>query len=201
MSINRGPQSCEVLWIALTVVQPLTRNSNNGSLWAKYAGDVCLYMETLWGISFHICLSSSAVSRGCFSSWSSNVVQRFLEMNLKSELLRFCRVWHASPLQTIPCSLHSRLVLVFLPGLINIKQDERVSTGIDGNLYFSHAFKNDSREDYCCFASFTTIRTIVHKPATAMLVEGCRFAWLCALPKIRNTKELLFFFVNEDRYL
>lgn len=89
MPIDRGPQSCEVFWIALTVVQPLTRNSNNGSLWAKYAGEVRLYMETLWGISFHVCLFSSTVSRGCFSRWSSNVAQQFLEMNLKSERLCF----------------------------------------------------------------------------------------------------------------
>ncbi|XP_075898049.1 cell adhesion molecule L1-like a isoform X2 [Nelusetta ayraudi] len=53
-----------------------------------------------------------------------------------------------------------------------IQQDERVSTGIDGNLYISHALQNDSRPDYCCFASFTIIRIIVHKPATAVLVEA-----------------------------
>uniref|UniRef100_A0A3Q3WSJ5 Cell adhesion molecule L1-like b n=1 Tax=Mola mola TaxID=94237 RepID=A0A3Q3WSJ5_MOLML len=50
-------------------------------------------------------------------------------------------------------------------GLQQVEMDERVSMGIDGNLYFSNALQNDSRQDYCCFASFPKIRTIVHKTA------------------------------------
>lgn len=71
------------------------------------------------------------------------------------------------PLGTGPRSLYWMSIT-----LQYIQQDERVSTGIDGNLYFSHALQNDSRPDYCCFASFTKIRTIVHKPATTVLVEA-----------------------------
>lgn len=56
--------------------------------------------------------------------------------------------------------------------LQHIEQDERVSMGIDGNLYFSNAIKNDSREDYCCFASFPRIRTIVQKTAMAVQVKS-----------------------------
>ncbi|XP_061759851.1 neural cell adhesion molecule L1-like protein isoform X7 [Nerophis ophidion] len=52
-------------------------------------------------------------------------------------------------------------------GLQHIEQDERVSTGTDGSLYFSHALQKDSRQDYCCFADFR--RIIVQK--TAMAVE------------------------------
>ncbi|XP_075947049.1 cell adhesion molecule L1-like a [Anarhichas minor] len=57
-------------------------------------------------------------------------------------------------------------------GLQHIEQDERVSMGTDGNLYFSNALPNDSRLDYCCFAAFTTIRTIVQKTAMAVLVKS-----------------------------
>lgn len=57
-------------------------------------------------------------------------------------------------------------------GLEHIEQDERVSMGTDGNLYFSHALQKDSRTDYCCFAAFPTIRTIVQKTAMAVVVES-----------------------------
>ncbi|XP_068189108.1 neural cell adhesion molecule L1-like protein isoform X4 [Antennarius striatus] len=57
-------------------------------------------------------------------------------------------------------------------GLQHIEQDERVSMGIDGNLYFSNALQNDSRQDYCCYAAFPRIRTIVQKTAMAVVVES-----------------------------
>uniref|UniRef100_A0A3Q2YCU6 Neural cell adhesion molecule L1 n=1 Tax=Hippocampus comes TaxID=109280 RepID=A0A3Q2YCU6_HIPCM len=58
-------------------------------------------------------------------------------------------------------------------GLQHIEQDERVSVGTDGSLYFSHALQKDSRQDYCCFADFLRIRTIVQKPGgTVVVVAG-----------------------------
>uniref|UniRef100_A0A3Q1K0T7 Cell adhesion molecule L1-like b n=1 Tax=Anabas testudineus TaxID=64144 RepID=A0A3Q1K0T7_ANATE len=66
--------------------------------------------------------------------------------------------------------------------LQHIEQNERVSMGIDGNLYFSNALQKDSRPDYCCHAAFSRIRTIVQKSAmavsvydnsTALLVVSC----------------------------
>uniref|UniRef100_A0A3Q1CQX9 Neural cell adhesion molecule L1-like protein n=1 Tax=Amphiprion ocellaris TaxID=80972 RepID=A0A3Q1CQX9_AMPOC len=57
-------------------------------------------------------------------------------------------------------------------GLEHIEQDERVSMGTDGNLYFSNALQKDSRTDYCCFAAFPTIRTIVQKTPMAVVVEN-----------------------------
>uniref|UniRef100_A0A672YYZ2 Cell adhesion molecule L1-like b n=1 Tax=Sphaeramia orbicularis TaxID=375764 RepID=A0A672YYZ2_9TELE len=53
--------------------------------------------------------------------------------------------------------------------LQHIEQDERVTMGIDGNLYFANALQNDSRQDYCCVAAFARIRTIAQK--TPMIVE------------------------------
>ncbi|XP_061592413.1 neural cell adhesion molecule L1-like protein isoform X14 [Cololabis saira] len=57
-------------------------------------------------------------------------------------------------------------------GLRHIEQDERVSMGTNGNLYFSYALHKDSREDYCCFAAFHKIRTIVQKSAMAVVVKS-----------------------------
>ncbi|KAM4563056.1 neural cell adhesion molecule L1-like protein isoform 2-T4 [Odontesthes bonariensis] len=59
-------------------------------------------------------------------------------------------------------------------GLQHIEQDERVSMGTDGSLYFSHALQKDSRKDYCCFAAFLKIRTIVQKTAMAVMVKSLK---------------------------
>ncbi|TWW61537.1 L1-like protein [Takifugu flavidus] len=55
--------------------------------------------------------------------------------------------------------------------LQHIEQDERVSMGLNGDLYFSHAVDKDSRRDYCCFAAFPRIRTIVQKTAMSVIVK------------------------------
>lgn len=67
------------------------------------------------------------------------------------------------------------LQICCFPDLQHIEQDERVSMGTDGNLYFSNAIQNDSRQDYGCFAAFNRIRTIVQKTAMAVVVKRCRF--------------------------
>ncbi|XP_071350588.1 neural cell adhesion molecule L1-like protein isoform X4 [Trachinotus anak] len=55
--------------------------------------------------------------------------------------------------------------------LQHIEQDERVSMGLSGDLYFSHAEEKDSRRDYCCFAAFPRIRTIVQKTAMSVIIK------------------------------
>lgn len=42
---------------------------------------------------------------------------------------------------------------------------------LNGDLYFSHAVDKDSRRDYCCFAAFPRIRTIVQKTAMSVIVK------------------------------
>ncbi|XP_069062472.1 neural cell adhesion molecule L1-like protein isoform X4 [Pleurodeles waltl] len=59
--------------------------------------------------------------------------------------------------------------------LVHIPQDERVSVGLDGNLYFANTEKEDSRSDYCCFAAFTRIRTIVQKNAMTLTINATNF--------------------------
>ncbi|KAM9483353.1 neural cell adhesion molecule L1-like protein isoform 2-T4 [Clarias gariepinus] len=53
-----------------------------------------------------------------------------------------------------------------------IEQDARVTVGLNGNLYFSNAIQTDSRKDYCCYASFPRIRTIVQKTAMSVIVSN-----------------------------
>lgn len=66
--------------------------------------------------------------------------------------------------------------LVYFPvGLQHIEQDERVTMGLNGNLYFANAQLKDSRKDYCCFASFPRIRTIVQKTAMSLVVKSSTF--------------------------
>ncbi|XP_055724228.1 neural cell adhesion molecule L1-like protein isoform X11 [Salvelinus fontinalis] len=55
--------------------------------------------------------------------------------------------------------------------LQHIEQDERVSMGLNGDLFFSNALEKDSRRDYCCFAAFPRIRTIVQKNAMSVVVK------------------------------
>ncbi|KAG1962755.1 neural cell adhesion molecule L1-like protein [Pimephales promelas] len=57
-------------------------------------------------------------------------------------------------------------------GLQHIELDERVSLGLNGNLYFSNAIETDSRRDYSCFAAFPLIRTIVQKTAMSVVVKN-----------------------------
>uniref|UniRef100_A0A8C9SLU5 Neural cell adhesion molecule L1 n=1 Tax=Scleropages formosus TaxID=113540 RepID=A0A8C9SLU5_SCLFO len=62
-----------------------------------------------------------------------------------------------------PSGIPPRTIYWMTIGLKQIEQNQRVSTGLDGNLYFSNTLEEDSREDYCCFASFPSIPTIVQK--------------------------------------
>ncbi|XP_053339344.1 cell adhesion molecule L1-like a [Clarias gariepinus] len=55
-------------------------------------------------------------------------------------------------------------------GLQHIEQDDRVSMGLNGNLYISNVLEKDNRSDYCCYASFPGIRTIVQKSPMAIVV-------------------------------
>ncbi|XP_041748484.2 neural cell adhesion molecule L1-like protein isoform X8 [Coregonus clupeaformis] len=57
-------------------------------------------------------------------------------------------------------------------GLQHIEQDDRVSMGLNGDLFFSNALEKDSRRDYCCFAAFPRIRTIVQKTAMSVIVKS-----------------------------
>ncbi|KAG2462715.1 neural cell adhesion molecule L1-like protein [Polypterus senegalus] len=56
-------------------------------------------------------------------------------------------------------------------GLQHIEQSSRVSVGLNGDLYFSNVVGQDSRRDYCCYAAFPRIRTIVQKTPMTLIVK------------------------------
>lgn len=60
-----------------------------------------------------------------------------------------------------------------LPDLQHIPQDERVSMSLKGDLYFANVEESDSRSDYCCFAAFPRLRTIVQKMPMTLKVSRC----------------------------
>ncbi|KAM8758304.1 neural cell adhesion molecule L1-like protein isoform 2-T2 [Rhynchonycteris naso] len=56
--------------------------------------------------------------------------------------------------------------------LEHIEQDERVYMSQKGDLYFANVEENDSRNDYCCFAAFPKLRTIVQKMPMKLTVSS-----------------------------
>lgn len=62
----------------------------------------------------------------------------------------------------------------FLAELEHIKQDERVYMSQKGDLYFANVEEKDSRNDYCCFAAFPKLRTIVQKMPMKLTVNSCK---------------------------
>ncbi|XP_046890645.1 neural cell adhesion molecule L1.1-like isoform X2 [Hypomesus transpacificus] len=54
--------------------------------------------------------------------------------------------------------------------LNHIGQSERVTTGLDGNLYFANLLREDSRDDYTCNAHYIGARTILPKEPISLLV-------------------------------
>ncbi|KAM8925736.1 neural cell adhesion molecule L1-like protein isoform 1-T1 [Lycaon pictus] len=60
--------------------------------------------------------------------------------------------------------------------LEHIEQDERVYMSQKGDLYFANVEEKDSRNDYCCFAAFPRLRTIVQKMPMKLTVNSLRHA-------------------------
>lgn len=60
--------------------------------------------------------------------------------------------------------------------LEHIEQDERVYMSQQGDLYFANVEEKDSRNDYCCFAAFPKLRTIVQKMPMKLTVNSLKHA-------------------------
>ncbi|XP_037377827.1 neural cell adhesion molecule L1-like protein [Talpa occidentalis] len=60
--------------------------------------------------------------------------------------------------------------------LQHIEQDERVYMSQRGDLYFANVEEKDSRSDYCCFAAFPRLRTIVQKMPMKLTVSSLKHA-------------------------
>uniref|UniRef100_A0A3B4A2Q5 Cell adhesion molecule L1-like b n=1 Tax=Periophthalmus magnuspinnatus TaxID=409849 RepID=A0A3B4A2Q5_9GOBI len=91
------------------------------------------------------------------------------------------------PASVVPSQIHWMSI-----NLQHILQDERVSMGMDGNLYFSHTLQNDSRTDYTCVAAFNKIRTIVQKsPMTLVVKSGTSVYLFISAPALSKPRILL----------
>ncbi|XP_029449318.1 neural cell adhesion molecule L1-like protein isoform X2 [Rhinatrema bivittatum] len=77
-------------------------------------------------------------------------------------------VLHCNPPTGLP-PLH---IYWMTQDLVHIPQDDRVSVGLDGNLYFANVEEIDSRSDYCCVAAFTIFRTMVQKMPMTLTVHS-----------------------------
>uniref|UniRef100_A0A8C8VIM3 Cell adhesion molecule L1 like n=1 Tax=Pelusios castaneus TaxID=367368 RepID=A0A8C8VIM3_9SAUR len=80
-------------------------------------------------------------------------------------------VLHCNPPKGIP-PLHIYWMNIDLQ---HIPQDGRVSMSLKGDLYFANVDENDSRTDYCCFAAFPRLRTIVQKMPMTLMVTRTNF--------------------------
>ncbi|XP_038627571.1 neural cell adhesion molecule L1-like protein isoform X1 [Tachyglossus aculeatus] len=81
-------------------------------------------------------------------------------------------VLHCNPPKGIP-PLHIYWMNIDLQ---HIPQDERVYMSHKGDLYFANVEENDSRSDYCCFAAFPRLRTIVQKMPMKLTVKSLKHA-------------------------
>uniref|UniRef100_A0A672YBR9 Neurofascin n=1 Tax=Sphaeramia orbicularis TaxID=375764 RepID=A0A672YBR9_9TELE len=64
------------------------------------------------------------------------------------------------------------------PTMQAVRQDRRVSMGINGDLYFSNVHFNDSTTDYCCNARFPYKNVIQQKIAGVGLEQWCQTHFL-----------------------
>ncbi|XP_003802590.1 neural cell adhesion molecule L1 isoform X1 [Otolemur garnettii] len=56
--------------------------------------------------------------------------------------------------------------------ILHIKQDERVTMGQNGNLYFANVITSDNHSDYICHAHFPGTRTIIQKEPIDLRVKA-----------------------------
>lgn len=59
--------------------------------------------------------------------------------------------------------------------ILHIKQDERVTMGQNGNLYFANVLTSDNHSDYICHAHFPGTRTIIQKEPIDLRVKASEF--------------------------
>ncbi|KAG9269919.1 neural cell adhesion molecule L1.1-like [Astyanax mexicanus] len=57
--------------------------------------------------------------------------------------------------------------------LMHIPQSDRVTIGLDGNLYFANVLNKDTRDDYTCNAQYSAARTILPKEPISLHVTPC----------------------------
>ena len=64
-----------------------------------------------------------------------------------------------------------------VPTMQAVRQDRRVSMGVNGDLYFSNVLINDSATDYCCNARFPYKNIIQQKMPVVVKVLTSELCW------------------------
>ncbi|KAB0388941.1 hypothetical protein E2I00_001943 [Balaenoptera physalus] len=77
--------------------------------------------------------------------------------------------------------------------ILHIKQDERVTMGQNGNLYFANVLTSDNHSDYICHAHFPGTRTIIQKEPIDLRVK--------ATNSMMDRKPRLLFPTNSSSHL
>uniref|UniRef100_UPI0035900F05 neuronal cell adhesion molecule-like isoform X1 n=1 Tax=Myxine glutinosa TaxID=7769 RepID=UPI0035900F05 len=82
--------------------------------------------------------------------------------------------WVGAP-AILPCNPPAGIPppLIFWMGhyLQKLPQNERVSQGLNGDLYFSNVLPSDARNDYICYARFVYTQTIQQKQPIQLIVK------------------------------
>ncbi|XP_072345079.1 neural cell adhesion molecule L1-like [Scyliorhinus torazame] len=131
--------------------------TGNGVSIRNYRGVYRCYASNEYGtaISSKINLITESTPK-----WRKEHVRKFVKEAGESLVLR-CNS---------PSSMASSMILWRTSKLSDLQVSDRVSQGLDGNLYFSNLLVEDSLEDYTCYASFTDTRTIIQKEPIALQV-------------------------------
>uniref|UniRef100_A0A8C3PF03 Neuronal cell adhesion molecule n=1 Tax=Chrysemys picta bellii TaxID=8478 RepID=A0A8C3PF03_CHRPI len=91
-------------------------------------------------------------------------------------------VLHCSP----PVGLPPPIIFWMDNSFQRLPQNERVSQGLNGDLYFSNVKPEDTREDYICYARFNHTQTIQQKQPISVKVfsNGFLLGWEICLKNI-----------------
>ncbi|XP_067832236.1 neural cell adhesion molecule L1.2 isoform X2 [Heptranchias perlo] len=132
--------------------------SNNGGSIKGYRGRYRCYASNVYGtaLSSDINLITESTPK-----WPKESVRRFEKEEGESLVLQ------CNP----PTSMATSMIIWMTSKLFNIKLNERVSQGLNGNLYFSNLLVEDSLEDYTCYAQIPGTRTIIQKEPIELRVK------------------------------
>ncbi|XP_069501495.1 neural cell adhesion molecule L1 isoform X2 [Ambystoma mexicanum] len=135
----------------------MTIANSNGIVMKSYRGKYRCYVSNDLGTAISTEINLIAEST---PTWAKEEIPEFKVEEGKSVVL---------PCNPPVSALPPRIIWMNNK-LLHILQDERVSMGLNGKLYFANVVANDSRPDYICHAQFIQARTIIQKEAIKLQV-------------------------------
>uniref|UniRef100_A0A8C4QCV1 Neural cell adhesion molecule L1 n=1 Tax=Eptatretus burgeri TaxID=7764 RepID=A0A8C4QCV1_EPTBU len=128
---------------------------------------------------------SAKFYQGTYQCFAENSSGKALSQNITIQLSH-APLWPKESLKPITVKLGEPLILpcnppsgLPLPDIFwmdrfmqRLPQNERVSQGLDSNLYFSNILERDARDDYTCYAHFPHTSTIQEKQPMTIVVKS-----------------------------